>query len=151
MCIGRLSSIKQLFFRWAASLYKPCRVLSICDILSPLLPLYRQGKGVLTYRYSHIVYHFCCGECSCLLHMQMVGWKWLKTATSLRNKPPCQNGIENPTSSHLAGFLLTYRSPLISFCLGIIYHMLQPISSIPFSSSIFQYVKKQLTIIFYIL
>ena len=48
--------------------------LSNCHgIIGRLPPLYRYRKGVCYHEYTFVFLNLCFGECSCLLHLQMVG------------------------------------------------------------------------------
>ena len=55
-----------------------CRYLSIyCgyDILIVLPPPIKVEKGGVHDVYHFVFPYFCCGECSCILHLQMAGQK----------------------------------------------------------------------------
>ena len=41
---------------------------------APLPPLYRYGKGVFSDGIHSVFFRLHHGKCSCLLHLQMVGW-----------------------------------------------------------------------------
>ena len=45
------------------------------DILICVATPIQARKGGLTYGSVSIVYYLCRGKCSCLLHLQMVGWR----------------------------------------------------------------------------
>lgn len=78
-----------------------------------------QKGGEIQYDNICIIFTLYYGKYSCLLYLQMVGWRWQKVAC-LRSKPPYHNGTEKPRRSYLRGFSTTSMTICIILPTGII-------------------------------